>query len=204
MSKGLQTRETALREALAQASHVGLKGITIGTLADALAMSKSGLFAHFRSKEQLQVDVLVHAADLFTISVVQPALKEPRGLARLRALCERWLGWDGYADYAMPGGCIFIAASMEYDDEPDGPVRNRLVEQQAQWFDSMEMVIRGAVREGQLRDDLDTLQFAHELNGIMLGHHFAARLLRDESAHARALTALERLVDSARPPAPLN
>ncbi|WP_404384385.1 TetR/AcrR family transcriptional regulator [Knoellia locipacati] len=199
MSKGMQTRDTALREALAQSSHVGLKGITIGTLADSLSMSKSGLFAHFRSKEQLQVDVLDYAAELFTMCVVQPALKEPRGLERLRTLVELWLGWDGYADYAMPGGCVFISAAMEYDDEPDGPVRDRLVAQQEQWFDSMERVIRGAVREGQLREDLDVLQFAHELNGLMLGHHFAARLLRDPAARDRAYAALDRLIADAAP-----
>ncbi|KGN29802.1 hypothetical protein N802_10355 [Knoellia sinensis KCTC 19936] len=204
MSKGVQTRETALREALAQSSHLGLKGITIGTLASSLEMSKSGLFAHFKSKEQLQVDVLEYAAQLFAMSVVQPALKEPRGLERLRALCENWLGWDGYADYAMPGGCVFISAAMEFDDEPDGPVRDFLVAQQHQWFDSMEIVIRGAIREGQLREDLDTLQFAHDLNGIMLGHHFAARLLRDEAAPTRARVATERLIDSARPGTPVT
>lgn len=201
MSKGLQTRDTALREALAQASHVGLKNITIGTLADSLSMSKSGLFAHFRSKEQLQVDVLDHAADLFTRTVIQPALKEPRGLERLRALVDLWLGWDGYADWAMPGGCIFISATMEFDDEPDGPVRDRLVAQQTQWFDSIETVVRGAIREGQLREDLDTLQFAHELYGLMLGHHVASRLLRDPAARERAHTALDRLVAGAAPDA---
>lgn len=200
MSKGVETRDAALREALSQSSHVGLKSITIGTLADSLEMSKSGLFAHFRSKEQLQVGVLDHAAELFTMSVVQPALKEPRGLQRLRALVDLWLGWDGYADYAMPGGCVFISAAMEYDDEPDGPVRDRLIAQQTQWFESMEIVIRGAVREGELREDLDTTQFAHELNGIMLGHHFAHRLLRDSQAPERAHVALERLIADSAPP----
>lgn len=198
MTKGLETREAVLREALSQSSHVGLKGITIGTLADSLEMSKSGLFAHFRSKEQLQVDVIEYAADLFAQSVVRPALKEPRGVERLWALFERWLGWDGSADYAMPGGCIFIAASTEYDDEPDGPVRARLVEQQSELFDSLERMVRGAMTEGQLREDLDTRQFAHDLNGIMLGHHFAARLLRDPEAAKRARVAFERLIDSAR------
>lgn len=195
----METRETALREALAQSSHVGLKGITIGTLADSLGMSKSGLFAHFKSKEQLQVGVLDHAAQLFTMSVVQPALKEPRGIERLTTLFELWLGWDGYADYAMPGGCVFISAAMEYDDEPDGPVRDRLVGQQEEWFDSMETIIRGGIREGQFRDDLDTLQFAHDLNGLMLGHHFAARLLRDGAARDRARIAFDRLIADAAP-----
>ncbi len=111
VSKGDSTREAVLREALAQASRVGLRGITIGGLADAMEMSKSGLFAHFRSKEGLQTAVLDYATDAFVRLVIHPALKAPRGEPRLRTLFERWLGWDGFEEFALPGGCIFIAVT---------------------------------------------------------------------------------------------
>src|SRR5690606_18572872 len=116
VTKGAQTREAVLPEARDQASLRGLNGLTIGTLADRIGMSKSGLFAHFRSKDQLQVDTLDHAAERFRTHVVLPALREPAGEPRLRTLVERWLGWDGDADYAAPGGCVFAAGAMEFDD----------------------------------------------------------------------------------------
>lgn len=194
MTKGGRTRETALREALAQSSHVGLQGITIGGLADSLEMSKSGLFAHFRSKEQLQIGVMDLAGELFARRVVTPALEAPRGEPRLRVAFERWLGWDGYADYALPGGCIFVTAAREFDDEPDGPVRDRIVAQQQEWLDALARMVSGGVREGQFRPDVDPDQVAHDLNALMLGYHFAARLLRDEQAADRARRSFERLL----------
>lgn len=199
MGKGEQTRELALREALAQSSHVGLQGITIGGLAEKLGMSKSGLFAHFRSKEQLQLDVLDFAGRIFVGRVFTPALDVPRGEPRLWFIVDRWLGWVGYADYALPGGCVFLTAAREFDDEPDGPVRDQLVAQQQEWLDSLALVIRGGVREGHFRDDTDPDQVAHDLLAIMLGYHFAVRLLRDERAEARTRRAVERLLDDLHP-----
>jgi AcrR family transcriptional regulator len=201
LSKGDSTREAVLREALAQASRVGLRGITIGGLAEATQMSKSGLFAHFRSKEGLQAAVLDHATDAFVRLVIHPALKAPRGEPRLRMLFERWLGWDGFGEFALPGGCIFIAATTEFDDEPDGPLRDRIVRIQRDFLDTIETIIRTGVSEGHFRDDADSdqaAQAAQELYGIMLGHHFAARLMRDPAAAARAHTAFERLLDTLR------
>jgi len=198
MSKGDDTREAVLRVALDQSSHVGLKGITIGGLAEATGLSKSGLFGHFRSKEQLQVDVLGFAADHFTQLVVRPALKAPRGEPRLRALFDRWLGWDGYADYALPGGCVFIAVSTEFDDEPDGPVRNAVVKQQRDLMDVVMTVFRTGIDEGHFRADADPRQFAHDLNGIMHGYSVSARLLKEENAAAMARHAFERLLRDVR------
>ncbi|WP_237565600.1 TetR/AcrR family transcriptional regulator [Ornithinimicrobium cavernae] len=198
-TKGEQTREAVLREALAQASHVGLQGITIGGLAEALEMSKSGLYAHFRSKEQLQVDVLDFAGRVFIGRVLTPSLEQPRGEPRLRFLVELWLGWDGYADYALPGGCIFVTAAREFDDEPDGPVRDRVVSQQTGWLASLARVVAGGVTEGHFRADVDPAQVAHDINGMMLGYHFAARLLRDRAAANRTRTAFERLLRDLRP-----
>lgn len=198
MSKGDETREAVLREALAQSSHVGLKGITIGGLAESTGLSKSGLFGHFRSKEQLQVDVLEFAAEHIAKVVVRPALKEPRGEPRVRALFERWLGWDGYADYALPGGCIFLAASTEFDDEPDGPVRDALVRQQQDMIASIETIFRTGVEAGDFRADADAHQFANDFNAIMHGYAFSARLLKDPNADAMARRAFERLLGDVR------
>ncbi len=198
MSKGDDTRDAVLREALSQSSHVGLKGITIGGLAESTGMSKSGLFGHFRSKEQLQVDVLQFAADQFTHLVVRPALQAARGEPRMRALFDRWLGWDGYADYALPGGCIFVAVSTEFDDDPDGPVRDAVVRQQREMMATIETIFRTGIDQGHFRADADPHQFANDLNAIMLGYSFSARLLKDADAAAMARNAFERLLRHVR------
>src|SRR4026209_785464 len=127
MTKGAQTRENILDHAVRLASETGLEGLTIGTLADELKLSKSGLFAHFRSKEALQVQVLEHVAARFVDFVVKPALAEPRGAPRLRALFERLIEWPKRKEF--PGGCPIIAAASELDDRP-GPARDLLVGQQ--------------------------------------------------------------------------
>lgn len=194
MTKGDETRETVLREALSQSSHVGLKGITIGGLAESTGLSKSGLFGHFRSKEQLQVEVLEFAAQRFTQLVVRPALQVPRGEPRMRALFDRWLGWDGYADYALPGGCIFIAVSTEVDDDPDGPLRDAVVRQQSEMMTTIQTIFRTGIDQGHFRVDADPHQFANDLNAIILGYSFSARLLRDPEAGPMARTAFERLL----------
>ncbi|MFW5462945.1 TetR/AcrR family transcriptional regulator [Knoellia sp. CPCC 206453] len=199
MTKGLETRDAVLREALVQSSRVGLRGITIGSLSDSMGMSKSGLFAHFRSKEQLQLDTLGYATDSFALNVVQVALKAPRGEPRVQVLFERWLGWAGYADYAMPGGCIFATAAREFDDEPDGPVRDALVQGQLDWRDSVETIFRSGIAEGHFRDDANPREFAADLLGILLSYQFSARLLGErDAASERAGRAFERLLDSVR------
>ena len=196
MGKGEQTRDAILERAIRLASEVGLEGVTIGRLADALDLSKSGLFAHFESKEALQVETLDRAAQRFSEVVVRPALAAPRGEPRLRALFERWLRWPRAVP--QPGGCIFVQASVELDDRP-GPARDRLVELQREWFDTLARAVRGARDEGQLRADVDAQQFAFELYGVMLSSHHHARLLHDRSADERARRAFERLLDDARP-----
>jgi AcrR family transcriptional regulator len=198
MGKGDDTREAILDEAIGLASRVGLHGLTIGSLAAQSRLSKSGLFAHFRSKESLQVQVLDHAAARFVDAVVRPALAAPRGERRVRELFERWLAWCG-AD--LPAGCIFIVATSEFDDEP-GPVRDRVVRVQRDWMDTIATVFRTGITEGQFRADADPDQFAHELYGIVLAYHHARRLLRDPQAERRARSALERLLDAARPARP--
>jgi len=198
MSKGEETREAVLSEALAQSSQVGLRGITIGGLAESTGMSKSGLFAHFGSKEGLQSAVMDYAADWFTRLVIRPALKEPRGEPRLRTLFERWLDWGGFSDYALPGGCIFVAVASEFDDAPDGPVRSKVVQVEKDLLDTIETIVRGGIGEGQFREDTDASSFAHDMLAVVLGYNFSARLLRDEAAGARAHAAFDRLLDHIR------
>ena len=122
--KGERTRAAILDHALAAASERGLEGLSIGGLAKEAGLSKSGLFAHFSSKENLQIQVLETAVHRFVETVISPALRERRGIPRIRALFDNWLGWD--RDAGLPGGCIFISTANELDDRP-GPVRDRLV-----------------------------------------------------------------------------
>jgi AcrR family transcriptional regulator len=198
MTKGEETREAVLREALAQSSQIGLRAITIGTLAESMGMSKSGLFSHFGSKEGLQGAVMDYAAEWFAQLVVRPALKEPRGEPRLRVLFERWLGWGGFSDYALPGGCIFVAVASEFDDVPDGPLRDKIVQTELDLLDSIETIVRSGIDEEHFRQDLDPGQFAHDMLSIMLGYNFSARLLKSPRATDRARDAFERLLDHAR------
>lgn len=195
MSKGTQTRERIVYRALRLASRDGLAGLTIGSLADELAMSKSGLFAHFRSKDELQRQVLEAAVAQFVETVVRPALAQPRGIPRLRALIENWLAWGRDAQ-RLPGGCIFVAAAIELDDRP-GPLRDYLVGMQRDWLATLARAADVAVAEGHLRPDLDREQLAFEIYALMLGHHHQWRLLGDARALDRLRVAIDRLLDTA-------
>ncbi len=177
------------------ASEVGLEGMTIGRLASDLNLSKSGLFAHFQSKEALQKQVLDFATARFIEIVIRPALATPPGEARVREMFERWLEWP--RDDRLPGGCFFVQAATELDDRP-GPLRDRLVELQRRWLGVMAETVQTAVAEGQFRPDVDAEQFAHDLYGVMLAFHHAARLLRDPMAKVRVRNAFESLVRAAR------
>jgi len=192
VSKGERTRTTILDHATGLASQVGLTGLTIGVLADDLRLSKSGLFAHFQSKESLQIEVLNHAARRFSESVVRPALHEPRGVPRMRALLERWLDWE--RDVALPGGCVFVAATAELDDRP-GPVRDRLVALQREWINVLATSFNKGIEAGAFRAEADPEQFAQDLYGIMLALHFHRRLMRDAGAEARARRAFDTLLE---------
>lgn len=195
MHKGDTTRAAILEHAVDLASQVGLAGLTIGRLSRDLELSKSGLFAHFQSKEALQAQVLEAAAYRFVETVVRPALTRPRGEPRVRALFDRWLSW--VKSQGMRGGCIFVAAAAELDDRP-GRVRDRLVELQREWLELIGNVVRTGIVNGQFRADLDPGQFAHDLYAVMLGYHHASRLLKDGRAEARASAAFEALLVAAR------
>jgi AcrR family transcriptional regulator len=195
VSKGASTRDAVLGHALALASEVGLEGVTIGTLAERARMSKSGLFAHFASKEALQVAVLDEAVSRFVAGVVAPALRQARGEPRLRALLDNWLRWAN-ADF-MPGGCVFVASIADLDDTR-GPVRDRLAASQRDWLETLATAIRIAIDEGHFRQDLDPEQLAHEFLTLAYGTHLISRLLRDPAAEDRLHAAVDRLLADAR------
>ena len=190
-TKGERTRAAILDAALRIVSKAGLDGLTIGTLADATGMSKSGLFAHFGSREELLLAVLAHGQAEFTEVVFQPAMAKPRGLPRLKAMFTNWLDWTESAD--LPGGCPMIGGATEFDDKP-GPVRDMLAGGQRTWIDTLKRTVRQAVEEGQLPAGTDPEQIAFEMFGIALVVHHHRRLLGYPKARARALAALEKLL----------
>lgn len=192
MSKGDETRAAVLDRAVDVARRVGLSGLTIGSLAEEAELSKSGLFAHFRSKEALQLQVLEHARAGFEDSVARPALRAPRGEPRLRELFDCWMAWD-----ALPGGCPFIAASTEFDDRP-GAVRDRLVRDHRDMLDMIATIVRTGVAEGHFREDTDPDQFAQDFYGVLLARFHTLRLLGDRRADERARRALETLIVAVR------
>ena len=192
MSKGEETRQAILARAFELATVVGVSGLSIGRLAEATGLSKSGLFAHFGSKEALEVAVVEEASRQFVQGVMVPALREPRGEPRVRALFERWIEWG-----ARPGGCFFVGATAELDDRP-GPPRDALVRASKDWIDELAKAARIAMREGHFRADLDPEQFAFEMYAIMLGSHLYQRFLREAGALDRTRNAFDRLIASAR------
>lgn len=192
MGKGEATRGAILDEAVDVASRLGLEGLTVAGLADATEMSKSGLFAHFRSKEELQLQTLARARDRFIDVVVRPALQVERGLPRVRAIMDRWLMWAEQ----LSGGCIFVAAAAELDDRP-GALREALVRAERDWLELLATVATTAIAEGHFRGDVDPDQFAFEMHGVMLSLHHASRLLEQPDARERARTAVQRLIRSA-------
>jgi AcrR family transcriptional regulator len=195
MRKGELTRTMILDDALQTVSQAGFGGLSIGKLAEQTQLSKSGLFAHFKSMEQLQLQVLQRARERFLDAVVRPALAAPRGEPRVRAVFNGWLNW---ADVELVGGCIFVAAAVELDDRP-GELRDALVRAELDWLELLATVAGTAISEGDFRPDLDTEQFAFEVHSVMLGHHHASRLLRDERAMSRTKRSFEAILDAARP-----
>jgi AcrR family transcriptional regulator len=195
MGKGEQTRAAILDEAAALSSTEGLSGLTIGVLADRLGMSKSGLFAHFGSKEQLQQSVLEHAAELFIVTVVAPALKRPRGLPRLKALFDNWIAWG--AEGPFPGGCPIQAAAFEYDDRP-GPIRDYVAATQLRLHAFVADALQRTADAGHLRKDLDCDQAAFELISLIQGFAFYHRLLRKPETESWIRAAFDRFLASHR------
>ena len=188
--KGRQTRAAILDAALGLASHIGLEGLSIGALAEVTGMSKSGVFAHFGSREELQISVVREYHTRFEDEVFKPGLKAPRGLPRLRALFDRWLK---RVSVEIDSGCIYISGAVEFDDRP-GPVRDALVTMVRTWRGALGRAICAAVAEGHLRADTDAEQLLFEVHGLILALHHDARFLRHAGAEGRARAAFERVV----------
>lgn len=197
MSKGEETRRRIVERGLALASSLGLEALTLGTLADDLKLSKSGLFAHFESKEAIQRAVLQEATERFVQLVIAPALSKPRGEPRVRALFENQLAWirGGH----QRGGCIFMSSAVEYDDRP-GAIQDQLLQSQRDWLDVLARAAHIAVQERQFHEGLDPEQFAHEAQSIALGFNYAYKLLRDPKALERSHAAFEALIARAKAP----
>lgn len=190
LHKGQQTRAAILDAAVALASQIGLEGLSIGALAEVTQMSKSGVFAHFGSREELQISVIREYHARFEEEVFFPALREARGLPRLRALLERWLK---RVSVELDSGCIYISGAVEFDDRP-GPVRDALAAMVRSWHTALERAIRLSIAEGHLRADTDAAQMLFELHGLVLALHHDARFLKSPDAMQRARRAVEGVI----------
>ena len=181
--KGVRTRESILRVAVDLASVEGLEGLTIGRLADELKMSKSGLFAHFGSKEELQLATIEMARQIFVDHVIRPALAEPEGIQRLLSLCRGWLGH--VEGKVFKGGCFFTAASLEFDSR-EGPVRDAIADAMKAWLATLARAVEGAKKARHMKSKVNAEQFAFEIYSLAMGANWALQLLDDQSAMKKA------------------
>ncbi|WP_107875647.1 TetR/AcrR family transcriptional regulator [Pseudoduganella sp. UC29_71] len=194
MRKGELTRAAILDMALELASRDGLEGLTIGLLADKMNMSKSGVFAHFGSREDLQLEVLKLYHHRFEQEVFFPSIKEPRGLPRLRAMFARWIS---RVSEEIASGCIYISGAVEYDDRP-GPIREELVGMVTAWQSALLRSVQQAIDTGDLKQDTDAQQLVYEMYGLILAVHHDARFLRTPGSVERARIGFNRLIENYR------
>jgi AcrR family transcriptional regulator len=180
MAKENNTKRAILQKGLEMASHLSLEALTIGLLAKELNMSKSGLFAHFKSKENMQLEILDYAAQHFARDVILPALKVERGIPRIRAIVDKWVKWGS----KFTGGCIFVDATTEFNDRP-GNIQNRLFDQQKQWVDILRRIGESAIKAGDIKPESDCEQFAYELYSLVLGHYYYDQLIQDPKIEQR-------------------
>jgi AcrR family transcriptional regulator len=192
MGKG--TKERILTEGVDLLSRNGFGGVTLGVLSQKAGMSKSGLFAHFKSKGEVQLELLEETTRIAFISFVQPAMQNAPGLARLRAVVQGWLGWTEKA--GLGGGCPVVAAMFEFDDAPESDLtRQRVLSMEERWRGQLKQLVNEVIASGEFRRDLDADQFVWELCGIYLNHHASHRFLRDPLALDRAEKAFESLIE---------
>jgi AcrR family transcriptional regulator len=197
LQKGQQTKAAIVDAALALATQIGLEGLSIGALADATQMSKSGVFAHFGSREELQISVVREYHARFEQAVFYPALAEARGLPRLRALFANWMK---LTSVELDSGCIYISGAVEFDDRP-GPVRDALAWSVQTWHQAMQRAITMARDEGHLRADAQEQQILFEIHGLILALHYEARFLKNPGSIARAHTGFENILQRYGAPA---
>jgi AcrR family transcriptional regulator len=190
MRKGEMTRAAILDVALELASRDGLEGLTIGLLADRMNMSKSGVFAHFGSREDLQMEVLKLYHHRFEQEVFYPSVQEPRGMPRLKAM---FAGWIRQVSVEIASGCIYISGAVEYDDRP-GPIREELVSMVRAWQGALLRCVQQTIEVGDLKADTDAQQLVYEMYGLILALHHDARFLRRPASAERARAGFERLM----------
>ena len=190
LQKGLQTKQLIVDAALALATQVGLEGLSIGVLADSIKMSKSGVFAHFGSREELQISVIREYFNQFANEVFAPAMDEPRGLPRVRAMFHNWMS---RVAVEIQSGCIFISGAVEFDDRP-GPVRDALASSIKTWLSAFYRAVVQAKEEGHLSADADEEQIAFEIHGLILALHHGARFLQNPASTTLAKKGFENII----------
>ena len=195
MRKGEQTKAAILDVAVVLASLDGLEGLTIARIAERMSMSKSGVFAHFGSREDLQIEVVCEYHRRFEEEVFMPAIREERGLPRLLKLFGNWIV---RVTQEIDSGCIYISGAVEYD-ERDGPVRDQLVQSVKAWMTALVKATQHSVELGQLRKDTDPKQLVFEMHGLILALHHDARFLKQRGAVERARKGFDRLISSYLP-----
>lgn len=199
-ARGIRTREAILANAVNIASVNGLGGLTVGSLATQLRMSKSGLFAHFGSKEDLQLATIEVARQIFIDKVTRPAISAPKGMPRLWGLIDQWLMLVEKRIFS--GGCFFSAASFEFDSKR-GVVRDRIAAIMREWMDVLIRAVERAQKAGHISSKINPTRLAYEIHGIAMGAHWAYQLLDDRQAYSRARkTVLEKLRSIATPGSP--
>ena len=198
LQKGQQTKAVIVEAALGLATHIGLEGLSIGALADVTGMSKSGVFAHFGSREELQISVIREYHTRFEQEVFYPAMTAPRGVARLRALFDNWMK---RTSIEIDSGCIYISGAVEFDDRT-GPVRDALASSVLTWHAAMRRAIEQCKECGELREDTVEEQMLFEIHGLILALHYEARFLRTPGSMARAVTGFHNIL--ARYSAPVS
>ena len=190
LQKGQQTKAAIIDAALGQATHIGLEGLSIGALAEVMGMSKSGVFAHFGSREELQVSVIREYHHCFEQEVFFPAMAAPRGVARLRALFDNWMK---RTSIEIDSGCIYISGAVEFDDRT-GPVRDALAHSVLTWHAAMKRAILQAKELGELNADVVEDQMLFEIHGLILALHYEARFLKNPGSIAKALAGFDNIL----------
>lgn len=190
LQKGQQTKQAIVEAALRLATQFGLESLSIGTLADAMGMSKSGVFAHFGSREELQISVVREYHHCFEQEVFYPAMSAARGVARLRALFSNWMQ---RTSVELDSGCIYISGAVEYDDRA-GPVRDALVKSVMTWHSAIRRALTQAKELGELVPALDEDQMLFEIHGLILALHYDARFLKNPGSIDRALTGFDNIL----------
>ena len=194
--KGQQTKAAIVDAALGLASQIGLEGLSIGALAEITGMSKSGVFAHFGSREELQISVVREYHERFEREVFYPAMQAPRGIPRLRAMFDNWMV---QTSAEIDSGCIYISGAVEFDDRT-GPVRDALASSVTSWQAALRRAVEQGQEEKQLVSEVDPLQVAFEIHGLILALHYEARFLKLPGASSRARLGFDRLLERYQTP----